>query len=182
MTALGRNKRKYRDPRRAYGSVGFGGIFAGYAEMMTQSSCGPTKENIATLEGHTSSVYSVYFRADGTVQLIGTWRRSIATLEGHTSWGWHFLGQRSLPTGSQVKLWDIRPSRGHTDWVYSVVFSPDGTTLASASADDTVKLWDVATKENIDPRRAYVLSIRWYFRRWDNARFRVKDGWSSCGT
>ena len=34
---------------------------------------------------------------------------------------------------------------GHTDYVNSVAFSPDGTTLASGSRDATVKLWDVAT-------------------------------------
>ena len=35
-----------------------------------------------------------------------------------------------------------RPStlRGHTGWVWSVAFSPDGRTLASASADGAVKL------------------------------------------
>ena len=38
---------------------------------------------------------------------------------------------------------------GHTNTVYSVSFSPDGTTLASGSSDDTVKLWDVATRTNI---------------------------------
>ena len=35
-------------------------------------------------------------------------------------------------------------------WVRGVVFSPDGTRLASASYDDTIKLWAAAAEsENL---------------------------------
>eukprot|EP00961_Rhodomonas_salina_P288710 3901798-Rhodomonas_salina.1 len=37
------------------------------------------------------------------------------------------------------------PVEGHTGGVLSVVFAPDGKTLASGSSDGTVKLWDAVS-------------------------------------
>ena len=44
---------------------------------------------------------------------------------------------------------EIRKLEGHSGWVYSVAFSPDGKTALSGSVDHTARLWDLATGREI---------------------------------
>jgi WD40 repeat protein len=54
-----------------------------------------------------------------------------------------------------VQIWDVvtveEPEmlNGHSDWVNSVAFSPDGTQIISGSDDNTVWLWDATTGEQL---------------------------------
>jgi WD40 repeat protein/serine/threonine protein kinase len=54
---------------------------------------------------------------------------------------------------------ELRTFTGHTSWVLGVAFSPDGTRLASASHDGTLRLWDVASGRALRAFRGHAKEI-----------------------
>nr|WP_285704806.1 hypothetical protein [Microtetraspora sp. NBRC 16547] len=65
----------------------------------------------------------------------------------------------SLPTPDDktVRLWDVTthrptgtPLTGHTDYVNALALSPDGHALATASNDQTVRLWSTPPSADRD--------------------------------
>jgi len=86
-----------------------------------------------------SKIYTVSFSPDGEMiasagedKTVKIW--SIAALK-------HPPTENSTPAKKGELLTTLR---GHSKWVFGVSFSPDGQTLASGSADGSVKLWSLA--------------------------------------
>ncbi|KAI0977457.1 vegetative incompatibility protein HET-E-1 [Xylaria arbuscula] len=54
----------------------------------------------------------------------------------------------------------LQTLEGHTSWVWSVVFSPDGRTVASASHDDTVRVWSADNGDCLQTLEGHTGSVR----------------------
>ncbi|CAD8116785.1 unnamed protein product [Paramecium primaurelia] len=54
-----------------------------------------------------------------------------------------------------IRLWDVKAGQqkqkleGHSGWIQSICYSPDGTTLASGCDDSSIRLWDVRTGQQL---------------------------------
>ena len=109
-----------------------------------------------TLKGHTSPVTTVAFSPDGKRLASTSWNpldpgtpsevkvwdattgHELLSLNGGS--GARRSGSRMATTTAEGMV-----SLNHTGGVQTVVFSPDGKRLASASHDQTVKVWDSAS-------------------------------------
>jgi uncharacterized protein with WD repeat len=92
-----------------------------------------------TFTGHSDSVGPVVYSPDGRYLAGGSASDNFST----------------FATVITNKIWEVATGKelriltGHSYWVYSVAYSPDGRYLASGSADKTIKIWEVATGKEL---------------------------------
>ncbi|MDR1635708.1 MAG: caspase family protein [Treponema sp.] len=91
--------------------------------------------------GHSNNVNSAAFSPDGKTIVSG----SGSDYEVHGE----FSRDNTLRLWNAATGQELRVLSGHSSFVLSVAFSPDGRTIVSGSADKTVKLWDAATGREI---------------------------------
>ena len=97
------------------------------------------------MEGHTNSVRSAGFSADGYVKVV--------SVSGNPfdSYGDNAVRIWSVATGECEQT-----MMGHIGAVNSVRFSPDGQKIVSASYDKTMRVWNAATGDCEQTIKGYV--------------------------
>jgi WD40 repeat protein len=137
------------------------GSYFGFIKLWEVS----TGAELLTLKAHTKRVRSIAFSPNGKTlassgDAIELWDVSTGTLKGNLadsgSVAFSSDGRMLVSFGgSTIKLWDIstatlfRIFRGHSDYVSSVVFSPNNQYLISGSWDASVKVWEVGSGKEL---------------------------------
>lgn len=94
------------------------------------------------LEGHTNWVESVAFTSDSNLLASASTDRTVKI------WGWLWdpPGETALESHVAPETESDRDQRSKSKSVYLLELSHDGRLVASASHDDAIRLWDVATR------------------------------------
>jgi small GTP-binding protein len=127
----------------------------------------PTGEPLATLEGHTKVVLTIAWSKDGKFIASGSYDDAVKVWEVGTrsiiascQTGWVYAADWSYDgtlffggLSGNIYSFDLKSQKlvrafvGHSEPIYALQLSPHGDYLSSGSSDKTVRIWDVAKKQ-----------------------------------
>ncbi len=113
-----------------------------------------TGQQGAPFTGHQGPVYSAHFSPDpeSTHVVTGGYDRRILLWKPEDIVPYDFS---KIVSGKQKETSPYIAFEGHQETVQSAEFAADGTMIISASHDNTVKLWDIATTKAIKTFRGH---------------------------
>ncbi|MCB8943613.1 MAG: NACHT domain-containing protein [Ardenticatenaceae bacterium] len=98
---------------------------------------------LATLPGDQGELFTcLAFSPDGKLLASGS-RSNVIKLWGLETGDWR-LGESPISSLQSP----ISTLSGHTGWLYALAFSPNGRLLASASGDNTARLWHISSLQS----------------------------------
>jgi hypothetical protein len=111
------------------------------------------EQNMATAQAQSTATAQAQAAATAQAQATATTR--IRATQTAVAQATATAQARILSPANVNQITTLRTLRGHTSWVTSVAFSPDGRLLASGSDDQTLKLWDVETRQEVRTLRGH---------------------------
>jgi serine/threonine protein kinase len=118
------------------------------AEQRTAESAAEAEANLYVARMNLAQIDWDNANLGRLLELLEPYRHPPTGKRDLRGWEWYFQDRLCHA--------DLRTLKGHTSWVRSVAFSPDGSWLASGSHDGTIKIWDTASGRELRSLKGHI--------------------------